>query len=163
MNLDGVSQIERLGRRIAARGMTPRRIGLRINPGAGAGYNEKLAYSGVRPTKFGIYEDRIDEAVDAAHRHRLPIDTIHVHAGSGWLADGLPAFEHSLARVAGIARRLVGDGHPIAELNVGGGLGVPARAAEEPIDLDAYAAAIARHVGDLDVVVGCEPGDYLAK
>ena len=42
---------------------------------------------GERATKFGIYEDRLDEAVDAARRHALPIDTIHVHAGSGWLAD----------------------------------------------------------------------------
>jgi diaminopimelate decarboxylase len=163
LNLDAISQIERLGRRIAARGLPPRPIGIRINPGVGAGYNEKLAYSGVRATKFGIYEDRIDEAVTAATRHGLPIDTVHVHAGSGWLADRLPAFEAALARVARITRRLLDDGHPIVEVNVGGGLGVPARADENPIDLDAYAAVIARQIGDLDVFVGCEPGDYLAK
>jgi diaminopimelate decarboxylase len=163
LNLDAVSQIERLGRRLAALGRPPRPIGIRINPGAGAGYNAKLAYSGVRPTKFGIYEDRVDEALAAAARHGLAVNTIHVHAGSGWLADGLPAFEAALARVVAIARRLVTDGHPIAELNVGGGLGVPARADERPIDLDAYAAAIARQLDGLDVAVGCEPGDYLAK
>jgi diaminopimelate decarboxylase len=163
LNLDAVSQIDRLGRRIAASGRPARAIGLRINPGAGAGYNEKLAYGGARPTKFGIYADRVDEAVAAAARHEIPIDTIHVHAGSGWLADGLPAFEAALGGVAAIARRLVADGHPIAEVNVGGGLGVPARATESPIDLDAYAAAIARQLDGLDLAVGCEPGDYLAK
>ncbi len=163
LNLDAVSQVERLGRRLAGKGLPPRPIGLRINPGAGAGYNDKLAYSGDRPTKFGIYPDRLDEAVAAAARHGLPIDTIHVHAGSGWLADGLAAFEASLARVAAVARRLLADGHPIAEVNVGGGLGVPARAEERPVDPDAYVAAIGRQVGDLDVAVGCEPGDYLAK
>jgi diaminopimelate decarboxylase len=163
LNLDAVSQIERLGRRLAAHGLPPRPIGIRINPGTGAGYNERLAYSGARPTKFGIYEDRIDEAVASAARHRLAIDTIHVHAGSGWLADGLPAFETSLERVVAIARRLIAVGHPIGEINVGGGLGVPARADERPVDLDAYAAAIARQVEGLDVAVGCEPGDYLAK
>jgi diaminopimelate decarboxylase len=163
LNLDAISQIERLGRRIATRGLPRRPIGIRINPGAGAGYNEKLAYSGVRPTKFGIYEDRIDEAVAVAARHGLPIDTVHVHAGSGWLADGLPAFEAALARVVTIARRLLADGHPIVEINVGGGLGVPARAEESQIDLDAYAAAIARQIAGLDVFVGCEPGDYIAK
>ncbi len=163
LNLDAVSQVERLGRRLAALGLPPRPIGLRINPGVGAGYNEKLAYSGVRPTKFGIYEDRVTEAVAVAGRHGLAIDTIHLHAGSGWLADGLPAFEAALARVVPIVRRLIADGHPIAETNVGGGLGVPARADETPIDLDAYAAAIARQLGGLDVAVGCEPGDYLAK
>ena len=163
LNLDAVSQVERLGRRLVAGGHPARPIGLRINPGAGAGYNEKLAYSGIRPTKFGIYADRVDAAVEAAARHGLPIDTIHVHAGSGWLADGLPAFEAALAVVVAIARRLTADGHPIAEINVGGGLGVPARSDERPVGLDAYAAAIARQIRGLDVAVGCEPGDYLAK
>ena len=55
------------------------------------------------------------------------------------------------------------EGQPIVEINVGGGLGVPARADERPIDLDAYATVIARQLAGLDVVVGCEPGDYLAK
>jgi diaminopimelate decarboxylase len=163
LNLDAVSQVERLGRRLAARGLAGRPIGLRINPGAGAGYNETLAYSGDRPTKFGIYADRVPEAVAAAARHGLAIDTIHVHAGSGWLADGLPPFEAALTGVVAIARDLIAAGHPIAEINVGGGLGVPARADEQPVDLDRYAAAIARQVGDLDVAVGCEPGDYIAK
>ncbi len=125
LNLDAVSQVDRLGRRLAALGLPPRPIGLRINPGAGAGYNETLAYSGARPTKFGIYEDRVVEAVAVAARHGLAIDTIHLHAGSGWLAGGLPAFEAALARVVPIARRLIADGHAIAEVNVGGGLGVP--------------------------------------
>jgi diaminopimelate decarboxylase len=167
LNLDAISQIERVGRRLAAAGAGGSRpIGLRVNPGAGAGYNQQLAYSGGKPTKFGIYEDRLDEALAAAARHGLAIDTVHVHVGSGWLGDGLAAFETAIARVAAIARRLRADGQPIAEVNVGGGLGVPARADERPVDLGAFAAAIRRALGDLvddGVVVGCEPGDYLAK
>jgi diaminopimelate decarboxylase len=159
INLDAISQIERLGRRDPGRA-----IGIRINPAAGAGYHTGLAYSGERPTKFGIYEDRIPEALAAAARHGLTIDTIHFHAGSGWLgADGLAAFEAALARVATIASRLIGDGHPIGEVNVGGGLGVPARPTEMPVDLDAYAGVLARHLGRLGVAVGSEPGDYIAK
>ena len=159
LNLDAVSQVERVGRRAPGR-----TIGLRVNPAAGAGYHAGLAYSGDRPTKFGIYEDRLPDAIDAARRHGLTIDTIHFHAGSGWLGrDGLAGFEEALARVAAIAGRLIADGHPIGEVNVGGGLGVPARSDEEPVDLDAYAAAIARHLGPLGVAVGCEPGDYFAK
>ena len=169
LNLDAVSQIARVGRRLAALGPgdpRPRSFGIRINPAAGAGYNDTLAYSGVRPTKFGIYEDRLDEALAAAVRHRIELSTLHVHVGSGWLADGVPAFEAAIARVADIARRLRAAGHPIGEVNVGGGLGVPARADERAIDPDAYAGAIRRALGDLvdaGVVVGCEPGDYLAK
>jgi diaminopimelate decarboxylase len=163
LNLDAVSQVRRLGRRIAALSREPQPIGLRINPGAGSGYNDKLAYSGARPTKFGIYPDRVDDAVAAAAEHDLAIDTIHVHAGSGWLADGLAGFAAALEPVVAVARRLMAAGQPIVELNVGGGLGVPARADEDPIDLDDYAGAIARALGGLDLAVGCEPGDYLAK
>jgi diaminopimelate decarboxylase len=159
LNLDAVSQLERVGRRDPGRA-----IGLRLNPAAGAGYHDGLAYSGDRPTKFGIYEDRLPEALAAAARHRLTIDTLHFHAGSGWLgADGLARFEAALARVAVVARDLQAAGHPIREVNVGGGLGVPARVDETAVDIDAYAAVLARHLGPLDVAVGCEPGDYIAK
>ena len=51
LNLDGVSQVERVGRRAPGR-----TIGLRINPGTGAGYTEHLSYAGERPTKFGVTE-----------------------------------------------------------------------------------------------------------
>ncbi len=158
VNLDSVSQIERFGRRAA--GST---IGLRIDPAAGAGYNAGLEYTGDRPTKFGVHEDDLPAALEAAARHRLTIDTIHFHAGSGWLGDGLPKFEAALAKAARITAGLLADGHPIAEVNVGGGLGKPARSDEPAIDLDAYAALLARHLGPLGVAVGCEPGDHIAK
>ena len=158
LNLDGISQVERVGRR--ARGRT---IGLRVNPARGAGYHAGLEYSGDRPTKFGIYEDRLDEAVDAAARHDLAIDTVHFHAGSGWLAEGLPAFEAALQAATRMTRRLIDRGCPILEVNVGGGLGGPGRGTEIPVDLGAYAAVLARHLGPLGVTVACEPGDHLAK
>ncbi len=43
--------------------------------------------------------------------------------------------------------RLVELGCPIDEVNVGGGLGAPARDDEQAIDLDAYAAVLARQLG----------------
>ena len=157
-NLDAISQIARYGRR--APGST---IGIRIDPASGAGYNEQLEYSGARPTKFGIGLDRIDEALDVAAQHRLAVDTIHFHAGSGWLADGLPAFEHALPAAVEAVARARAAGHHITEVNVGGGLGVPARADETGVDLADYAAVVARHLGPLDVTVTAEPGDALTK
>ncbi len=158
LNLDAVSQVERVGRR--APGST---IGLRVNPGAGAGYHEGLSYAGERPTKFGIYQERLGEAVAVARRHDLTIDTVHVHAGSGWLGDGLGEFEAALARVVAMARWLRDAGCPITEVNVGGGLGAPARAHEAPVDVEAYAAVLARHLGSLGMTIACEPGDYIVK
>ena len=158
VNLDAISQIERYGRR--ARGGT---IGLRIDPATGAGYNEGLEYSGGRPTKFGIGLDRFDEALAAAARHDLAVDTIHFHAGSGWLAGGLASFETALLPAVEAVERARAAGHRIVEVNVGGGLGMPARDDEHAVDLDAYAEVIARHLGPLEVTVASEPGDRLAK
>ncbi|HSO28780.1 MAG TPA: hypothetical protein VLS28_02645 [Candidatus Sulfomarinibacteraceae bacterium] len=158
LNVDAISQIERVGRRAPGR-----TIGVRVNPAHGAGYHAGLEYSGDRPTKFGIYEDRLDDAVAAAARHGLTIDTVHFHAGSGWLADGLGAFEAALVQATRMARRLIDLGCPIREVNVGGGLGGPGRGHEIPVDLRAYAAVLARHLGPLGVTVACEPGDHLAK
>lgn len=158
VNLDAISQIERRGRRSPGAA-----IGVRIDPATGAGYNEHLHYSGDRPTKFGIGLERLDDAVAAARRHDLTIDTVHFHAGSGWLADGLPGFESALVRAVEAVVRLRAAGCPVGEVNVGGGLGAPARQDERAIDLDAYAATLQRHLGPLGVTVACEPGDYLSK
>jgi diaminopimelate decarboxylase len=158
VNLDAISQIERYGRRAPGTA-----VGIRIDPGTGAGYNEHLQYAGDRPTKFGIGLERVEDALDAAGRHDLAIDTVHFHAGSGWLADGLAGFEQALIRAVEAVGMLRAAGHEIREVNVGGGLGAPARQEELPVDLDAYAAVLARHLGPLDVTIACEPGDYLTK
>lgn len=157
-NLDAISQIQRYGRRAPGT-----RIGIRIDPATGAGYNADLEYSGTRPMKFGVGLERLDEALAAAAQHDLTIDTIHFHAGSGWLGDGLAAFELALPAAVSAVERTRAAGHPVEEVNVGGGLGVPARAEERPVDLDAYASAVARHLGPLGVTVSAEPGDYLSK
>ena len=158
LNLDAISQIERYGRHAPGTA-----IGLRVDPGTGAGYNEHLEYAGDRPTKFGIGLDRLDDAIAAARRHDLSIDTVHFHAGSGWLAHGLAGFEAALVRAVDAVTNLRDAGHRIAEVNVGGGLGIPAREDERGVDLDAYAAVLARHLGPLGVTIACEPGDHLTK
>jgi diaminopimelate decarboxylase len=157
VNLDLLSQLERFGRRAPGRA-----VGLRVNPRAGAG-GDGQTYSGEQPTKFGIYQEDLDRAVEVASRHDLTIDTVHFHVGRSFLTDALPGFERAVAAAAAMARRLVEAGMPIREVNVGGGLGVPRRAGDRPLDLDALAAILARHLGPLDVVVACEPGDFLTK
>ena len=158
INLDGVSQLERVGRRAPGR-----TVGIRINPGAGAGYTDDLAYAGERPTKFGVTPDRLDDAIAAARRHGLVVDTVHFHAGSGWLGDQLGEFEAALTRATRLLDRLLDAGFAIREVNVGGGLGRIARDGEIPVDLDAYAATIARHLAPYGVTAAFEPGDFVMK
>lgn len=158
LNLDAVSQLDRVGRR------TPgRTVGIRVNPGAGAGYTDHLAYAGDRPTKFGVTPDRLDDAIAVARRHGLEVDTLHFHAGSGWLGDQLAAFEAALAGATAMLDRMLDAGLPIREVNVGGGLGRVARQGETPVDLDAYAGVVASHLAPYGVTAAFEPGDFVMK
>jgi diaminopimelate decarboxylase len=159
INVDLLTQIDRIGRRCPGRA-----IGLRINPRTGVmrGHAESL-YSGAGPTKFGIYDEDLGEAVARAARHGLTVDTAHFHLANGMLDDELPAFDEALSAAALMVRRLIAAGCPLEEVNVGGGLGTPLHEGERPLDLDAYAGILARHFGDLGVAVGVEPGEFLTN
>jgi diaminopimelate decarboxylase len=132
-----------------------------VNPRAGAGWDGSQTYSGRKPTKFGIYEEDLDRAIEIARRHDLAVDTVHLHVGRGFLTEGLPGFERAVAAAARMAHHLVEAGMAVEEVNVGGGLGVPQRPGDRPLDLEALAGLLARHLAPL--VVGCEPGDFLTK
>ena len=154
VNCDAISTIRRLGARSPGR-----RIGIRLNPGLGAGYNERLRYAGDKPTKFGVYPDRFDEAMAAAQAAGMTVDTLHFHVGSGYQGDALDVLD----RVLEGAGRIL-DAHPaIRRLNVGGGLGVRMAETDAAIDLDRWAGIIARHVRPRGLHVAVEPGDYLVK
>lgn len=159
VNLDLLTQIDRYGRR--CRGAA---VGLRLNPRGGVmrGHAESL-YSGGRPTKFGIYEEDLEQAVALARRHGLVIDTVHVHLANGMLGDELPEFDAALAPVARMAEALLEAGCPLTEINVGGGLGTPLHPGEAPLDLDVYAGILAGRFGHLGVAVGSEPGEFLTN
>jgi len=160
VNLDLLSQIRRLGRRAPGR-----RIGLRVNPRAGAawrGDNESL-YSSHRPTKFGIYPEQLEQAVALARGFDLVVDTIHFHVGDGYLSDALPAFGVAVDRAAQMVDAARSLGCPIETLNVGGGLGVPMAPGDAPLDVTAWAQLLADRLADLDVTVVVESGDFLVK
>jgi diaminopimelate decarboxylase len=154
LNLDSLSALRRVGARAPGR-----RIGLRVNPQVGTGYSAQLTYAGDKPTKFGVYAERFDDALKEARRHRLEVTGLHFHVGSGWLREGLDLFLGAARRAAALARKV-----PSLEyVNVGGGIGVPLQASDRPVDLDAYASGIARELAGLDVAVYVEPGDFLVK
>ncbi len=160
INVDLLSQLDRVGRRAPGS-----RVGLRVNPRIGAswGGGSDTLYTGERPTKFGIFAEQLDEAVAIAARHRLTIDTVHFHVGDGYLTDGLGVLDETVGRVAEMVARLRAAGCPIGEVNTGGGLGVPQREGDEPLDLTAWAGVLAKHLGDFGGVVSTEPGDFLVK
>jgi diaminopimelate decarboxylase len=160
LNVDLLSQLERVGR--AAPG---RAVGVRVNPRAGATHagGGESAYAGSKPTKFGIYPERLAEAVEIARRHDLTIDTVHVHSGYLYFDDSLEVVDEVMRRVAEATSMLIGAGCPITEVNTGGGLGVPFRPGDAPLDLAAWAGIMARHFAPLGVTIATEPGEFIAK
>src|SRR6185295_9744746 len=101
VNLDLLSQLRRFGRR--APGST---VGIRVNPRVGATRSGEAGveaheslYAGAKPTKFGIYDHQLDEALEIARAFDLRIDTVHVHTGDGFLTQDLPRFGAALERV----------------------------------------------------------------
>ena len=160
LNVDLLSQLERVGR--AAPG---RRVGIRVNPRIGATHagGDESTYAGSKPTKFGIYPERLDDAIEIARRHDLTIDTVHVHSGYLYFSSSLDVVDEMVGRIASITRTLQDRGCPITEVNTGGGLGVPFRPDDEPLDLERWAGIMARHLGPLGVTVATEPGEFIAK
>jgi diaminopimelate decarboxylase len=156
INCDSLSQIRRIGER------TPgRTIGIRVNPGIGVGYgdNARLTYAGQRTTKFGIYREQWAEALALAARFRLRVTAIHFHVGCGYLSQQLDNWD----RAVGAAAEFLADLPDVRTVNLGGGLGVPHRAGEIPLDLGRWSAIIKRHFEGRGLAIAVEPGDYLVK
>lgn len=160
LNVDLLTQLDRVGRR--AQGA---RIGIRVNPriGASKAGGGETYYTGERPTKFGVFPEQLDDVLAIAARHGMELDTVHFHVGDGYLTEGLREFDEGVRRVAEVVRALLEAGHPVTEVNTGGGLGVPEAPQDHPLDLDAWAGICADHLGELGVRVGTEPGDFLVK
>ena len=156
INCDTVGQIRRIGQRAPGRA-----IGIRVNPARGTGYgdNARLTYAGEAVTKFGIYREQLAEAVAMARAHSLTIRSLHFHVGCGYLGAQLDAWEQAIA--AGFA--FLDDLPDVTTVNVGGGLGVPHRAGDQPLDLARWAAILARQLEGRKVTLAVEPGDYIVK
>jgi diaminopimelate decarboxylase len=60
---------------------TGSKVGVRINPGAGDGFNNRLNTGGLG-TSFGIWHEYIDEVERIAQKYGLVIDLVHTHIGT---------------------------------------------------------------------------------
>lgn len=161
INVDGLSQLHRLGLRSPGRS-----VGVRVNPRIGAAHgmgSVSLYCGGDKPTKFGIAPEKLPEAVAVAEEHGLSIDTLHAHVSRMVLNEDLATYEAVLVRMAECARVLQDLGCPLSEVNVGGGLGVPTREGEQPLDLDRVVSLWVKHLAPLGVAVGSENGEFFSR
>jgi diaminopimelate decarboxylase len=86
---------------------------------------------------------------------------IDMHIGSQ-ITD-LQPFDDAIALLIELVGTLRADGHALAHVDVGGGLGIPYRTDNAPPPLpDAYAAVVAKHIKPLGLELICEPGRLIA-
>jgi diaminopimelate decarboxylase len=136
-------------------------IALRVNPDVDPRTHEKIA-TGRAENKFGIPIARARAVyAEAARLPGIEVVGADVHIGSQLTE--LEPFEAAFAMVAELAQALRADGHDIRRLDLGGGLGIPYRRANEapPLPFD-YGEAIRRTVGHLGCEIEIEPGRLIA-
>lgn len=136
-------------------------IGIRVNPGMGVNRedNDRLQYAGSITTKFGIYKEQLFEALQVAQQYNLTVTKIHFHTGCGFLTPQLS----QLDSVIEACLWFVDNCASITRVNVGGGLGVPHICSDDPLDLNKWAAVLAKHFAHRDIHLEMEPGEYIAK
>jgi len=133
-----------------------RSIFLRIDPGSGLGHHKMVRTAGSN-AKFGVPLDELERTLRLARAHDITIRGLHAHTGSGILHPD--NWERTLETLLTVATDL-----PSVEvINLGGGLGVPDRSDELPLDLMALDAGLARIRRSLnrEVRIWLEPGRYL--
>jgi diaminopimelate decarboxylase len=136
-------------------------IGLRVNPAMGIGRaaNDKLHYAGEVTTKFGIYQEQFVEALAVAKSYGLQVSKIHFHTGCGYLTPQLEQLERIIAHCFWFVDRA----GQVERVNIGGGLGVPHVASDQPLALEQWAAVLHRQFAARGLHVEIEPGDYIVK
>jgi len=166
VNLDSISQLNRLVRIHESLGKEKSIISFRINPEFGAGHHKHTITAG-KDIKFGILEEQAIEAYRKAKEAGFKKFGIHQHIGSG-VINALD-FAKPANKFISIIKKI------IEELNIGfefidfgGGLGISYRPEEEPLDLNKYREVVIEPFKNLvksksigEPVFKIEPGRYL--
>ncbi|MGE8476675.1 MAG: diaminopimelate decarboxylase [Pseudomonas shirazensis] len=136
------------------------RVWLRINPGFGHGHSRKTNTGGEN-SKHGIWHEQLGEALDCIRAHDLHPVGVHMHIGSGVDYAHLEQVAQAMVELVG---RLDMD---IEAFSIGGGLSVPYRDGDTPVDIQRYARTWAAAKRQIETMLGhgvrmeIEPGRFL--
>jgi diaminopimelate decarboxylase len=157
INVESVPELRRLSEIASARGrVIP--VAIRVNPDVDAHTHSDIT-TGRKEDKFGIaYAEATSAYRLAAELPGIEPVGLAVHIGSQVvdLAPSRAAFE----RIAGLVVALRGDGLPVRQVDLGGGLTVP-YGDEKPASPAQYAAMVRGIFGPLDVGLAFEPGRFM--
>ena len=159
INVESPSELDRLII-VAERSNTCPDIAIRVNPKVGAGGHAKITTGG-EGDKFGIPAEEALAlyARAAASPHVRPVG-LACHIGSQ-ITDLAP-LEAAFLLLRQMTITLRDQGHEVARLDLGGGLGVPYQGAAPTASPADYVAMAARVLDGLDVDAVFEPGRLLA-
>ena len=119
-SLDSLAQLELFGQCCCDLELTDdkRLCAVRINPGVGAGHNEKVVTGG-KKTKFGIAEEDISQIFEITSKYHITIAGINQHIGSGFM-DPQPYLD-AVTNFLRIAMQFKN----LKFIDFGGGYGIP--------------------------------------
>ena len=156
-NVESEPELDMLSEIALAKGRVAR-IALRVNPDVDPLTHKKIA-TGKAENKFGIPLSRARAVYrEAAGKPGLRVTGVDMHIGSQLTK--LEPFDQAFALLAGFLEELLGDGHAIDHADLGGGLGIPYKAGEDPESYhpDRYAAIVRQRLGHLPLRFIFEPG-----
>jgi bifunctional diaminopimelate decarboxylase / aspartate kinase len=134
---------------------TGREIVVRLDPGRGRGHHRHVKTAG-RQSKFGVAPEDFDALVAAVEQAGAVVVGLHAHAGSGI---------RTPEAWADTARFLLAAAERFAHLrfiDVGGGLGIPEKPGQSPLDLSAVDGHLSTvHAVRPDLEIWMEPGRFL--
>jgi diaminopimelate decarboxylase len=134
---------------------------VRINGPVGGGHHDHVITCGPS-SKFGVPWEQVPEVIKIAQSRNLKIVGVHQHIGSG-IRD-VSKFAEAMEVLLSVIRK-----HTLADLefvNFGGGIGVPYRPTETPIDLNALGKMLAERFSAFcrdakkDLTLILEPGRF---
>jgi diaminopimelate decarboxylase len=148
VNVDSAGQME------TAIGAGAERVGVRVNPGVGAGHSDEVVTGG-KGARFGVSPEEAVELYERALDAGVEPVCLHAHIGSGFLEP--EPLVRATERMCEVVENL-----PVTPeyVDIGGGLGVPYRRDEEPLDVAALGKRV-REAFDVDAKLVVEPGRYL--
>ncbi|MET0230864.1 MAG: bifunctional aspartate kinase/diaminopimelate decarboxylase [Rhodanobacteraceae bacterium] len=132
-----------------------REIHLRVDLGVGRGHHDKVRTGGAA-SKFGVSLDQLDAFRALARENGARIVGLHAHLGSGIL--DVAHWRSVYSDLASLAESF----SRIESIDIGGGLGVPSRPDEAPLDLARLGDALDEvHRAYPQFKLWLEPGRYL--
>lgn len=133
-----------------------REIFCRIDPGQGLGHHRKVQTAGTS-SKFGIPPPELDDLATRCARVNCRVVGLHAHVGSGILTK-----PHAWRDTAQFLWQVMLKFPHVTTLDLGGGLGVPQKPGDVPLDLQAICDSLSMfkqsHPG---VKLVMEPGRFL--